>query len=365
MSNIAYFNFSEGVSGDMLFASLLSAAKIPVKNFEKELKSVLGFKHFSLTVSKSNKIHFPCLQLSVNGDWQFKNPYEMREIISKSKLSKTAMGYSLSALDNLIEAEAKVHNVPKTKVHFHQINAVDTLIDLTAPFLLLEKLNVSEVYASPINVGKSAPATLEILCEHKMQFNSTNCEYELATPTGAAIASVFKITNSMPNMICSDFGYGCGSSIRADGVSVLRVIIGSKVLLSKNNNFSETICLLETNIDDMDPRIFPYVLELLLKNGANDAWLTNLVMKKGRIGTQLSVLCEQKIENKMCEIVFKETTTLGIRKTNVLRTILRRDANGKIKTAHLLDGSKRNKGEFEYAKKSAKKLGVPLKELLL
>ena len=365
MSKVAYFNFSEGVSGDMIFASLLSVAKISVETFEKELKAVLGFKHFTLSTSESNKIHFPCLKVSVDGDWQFKNPYEMRSIILKSKLSKTAKSNSLSALDNLIASEAKVHNVPKTKVHFHQINAVDTLIDLTAPFLLLEKLAVSEVYASPINVGKAAPATLEILREHKMQFCSTNCDYELATPTGAAIASVFKITTSMPNMICSNFGYGCGSSIRPDGVSVLRVIVGSEESLSKSNNFSETISLLETNIDDMDPRIFPYVIELLLKNGANDAWLTNLVMKKGRIGTQLSVLCEQKIESKMCDIIFKETTTLGIRKTNVLRTILRRDANGKVKTAHLSDGSKRKKGEFEYAKKSAEKLGLPLKELLI
>jgi len=364
MSNIAYFNFSEGVSGDMVFASLLSAAKISAKVFEKELKAVLGFKNFSLTTSESNKIHFPCMKVCVKGDWRFKNPYEMRAIIANSKLSKTSKNYSLRALDNLITAEAKVHNVSKTKVHFHQINAVDTLIDLTAPFLLLEKLNVSEVYASIINTGKAAPATLKILCEHKMQFNSTNCEYELATPTGAAIASIFKVTNTMPALLCNCFGYGCGSSIRPDGISVLRVIIGSKVSPSKNNNFSETICLLETNIDDMDPRIFPYVVELTLAAGANDAWLTNIVMKKGRIGTQFSVLCEEKLENKMCDIIFKETTTLGIRKTNVLRTILRRDANGKIKTAYLQDGSTRKKSEFEYAKKSAQKLRVPLKELL-
>jgi uncharacterized protein (TIGR00299 family) protein len=356
---IAYCNCASGIAGDMLLAAFIDTG-ISFRTLERLLKQRLRFDDFGLRVSTVQRHHASARRLDVKGDRTFSSPFEMRRIIARSTLAPATRNRALAILDRLIRAESRVHGVPEDKVHFHELNSVDTLIDVTGSCLVLELSGVEEVYSSPVNIGNPAPATVEIVKDCKIPVYSTTPRYELATPTGMAIIStVTRRFGAMPLMELQRSGQGAGTLELEERPNLLKVFIGTAG--GATGYFKEdTVAVLSTNIDDMDPRIFPYVIERLLAAGARDAWLTQLLMKKGRPGIQLSVIADEEKEEQLAAIIFSETTTLGIRR----RYVLEREVGKGTKTARLPGGGRRIKSEFEVMRKRAAKKKVPLAEIL-
>jgi len=261
-----------------------------------------------------------------------------------------------------------VHNIPPDKIHFHEINSIDTLIDVAGSSLAFDMLGIEEIYSSPLNLGRAAPATLEIVKAKSVPVYSSNPRVEMTTPTGAAIiSSVAKAFGVMPEMKIESTGSGAGTFDFDDTPNILSLMIGTQASRKIRDSSipTDNVKVVETNIDDMDPRIYPYVMEKLFACGAKDVWLNQVIMKKGRPGIVLSVICSQEIENTVVNIIFKETTTLGIRSYPCSRHVLRRDTGTDRKTAYVPGSKPKVKSEFEKVKLQAQAQHKPLKNILL
>ena len=273
-------------------------------------------------------------------------------------------------------AESKVHDKPINKIHFHEIGAIDTIIDVASAVIWLKKLGIEKIYCSKLNVGTGlvefshgkwpvpAPATAEILKNVPIYHNSI--EAELVTPTGAAIITTLaEKFGEMPTMKIEKIGYGAGTR-DLEQPNVLRVFLGE---LNKNDN--ETINIIETNIDNMNPEIYPHIIDQLMENNALDAYLTNIIMKKGRPAVKLTVLSEIKNTDRLCNIIFDETTTLGVRIHPASRKTLERGTkkiktkygNVKVKISKLNNEIKNIMPEYEDCVKIAKNKKIPLKKV--
>ena len=359
----AYFNCSSGIAGDMILASLIDAG-LSARQLGGKLKNALKIPGWRLSVSECERHHMPAKLLKVKGDVSFDSPRQMRNIITRAAFTGAAKKNMLSILDTLVLAESRVHNVPAGKVHFHELNSIDTLIDISGACLALEMLGIAQVQASPINVGRPAPATLKIITEKKTPVYSTIPDVELATPTGIAIITTLATSfGDMPCLHPEKAGFGAGEKILAGIPNLLSVIIGTTRPQPAGYDMDETV-LLETNIDDMDPRLYPYVTEKLFSAAAKDVWLTQVLMKKGRPGIVLSVLCAAQQEKELIDIIFKETTTLGIRRSLHPRYTLKREKKDDEKIALLPNGKTRKKSEFEDARQKALKSSHPLRNIL-
>jgi len=361
---IAYFDCSAGVSGDMILSSLVDAGLSP-KYLYNELKK-LSVGNFKLSFSDVEKSGIHAKYARITGGEQLKEFSKVKNIISKSNLPKKIKQKGLEIYSKIAAAESKVHAVNIKKVHFHEISELDTIIDVFGAVIGLDALKIQKVYSSPLNLGRPAPATVEIV--KGLKIYSTDDKNELTTPTGAAIISAIsgKI-GPIPEMVIEKTGFGAGTAdfcpkdSFGEKPNVLKLYIGS----NKQNYFSkDEKIILETNIDDMDARIYPYVMEKLLKNGAVDVWLSNIHSKKGRPGIILTVLTDAKREKKLADIIFYETTTLGIRRFPVSRRILTRKKEKINKIAKLDNRQQKKSVEFEKAVKIAAAKKIPLRELL-
>ena len=302
---------------------------------------------------------------------------DIRKIINESALSDGVKNTALKIFGVIAEAEGKVHNKPADEVHFHEVGAVDSIVDIVGCAVCVDYLDVEKIFVGRINVGSGfvkcahglmmvpAPATAELLQNFKTY--SYEIGKELTTPTGAALLKALAIpVEEVPSGFTGErIGYGAGTR-DVSIPNVLRVNVGE---LSCKEEKSETLCVLECNLDDMNPQILPYALEKLLDAGARDAWLQPIVMKKGRPAQLLKVLCAPEQQDAMQRILFTETTTLGVRAYTVQRTALeRRWRNAqtpwgtvRIKEG-LSDGVVVNAvPEFEDCKRLAKETGQALK----
>lgn len=256
-----------------------------------------------------------------------RNLNDILHIIMISELSDVVKSTSEKIFQIVAKAEAKIHNLPIEEVYFHEVGAVDSIVDIVGAAICLDLLGVDEIYASPLNTGTGfvkcahgklpvpAPATLEIL--KGVPIYSSGIRNELVTPTGAAILkAVVKEFISVPMMVVDEIGYGLGKK-DFEIANVLRVTIGQK----KNN---ENLMLLETNIDNQNPEIFSYLMPKLFEAGALDVYYTSIQMKKNRPGTMLSVLCKVEHQSELEGILFLETSTLGIRCQKLERHALER-----------------------------------------
>ena len=360
---IAYFNCSSGISGDMILASLIDAG-LSYRQLEEKLKNALKISNWRLSVSACERHHMPAKLLKVQGDIHFNSPQHMKNIIKRAAFPATAKKRMLSVLDTLVVAESEVHNVAVNKVHFHELNSIDTLIDISGACLALEMLGIEKVHASPVNVGRPAPATLKIITGSQTPVYSTIPGMELATPTGMAIITTMATSfGDMPCLQPEKAGFGAGEKLLTEAPNLLNVIIGTTRQEPAGYDMDEAV-LLETNIDDMDPRLYPYVTEKLFTAAAKDVWLTQVLMKKGRPGIILSVLCAAQREKELVDIIFKETTTLGIRRSLHPRYILKREKKNDEKIALLPHGKTRKKSEFENTRQKALKSSTPLRAIL-
>ncbi len=371
-----YFDCFSGISGDMVVGALIDLG-LDVNYLKNELKK-LNLKYYNISSRKIVKSGISATKFYVIENNKHhhdeRNLNEINKIIGNSKFDNEIKNTIKNIFLKIASAEAKIHNKPIGKIHFHEVGAIDTIVDIAAAVIGIKKLNIDKICCSKLNVGTGfvefshgkfpvpAPATAEIL--KNIPIYSNNIEAELVTPTGAAIISTLaKNFGEMPMMKVEKIGYGAGTK-DLEQPNVLRVFMGE----SKNDK-NEPINIIETNIDNMNPEIYPYVIDKLMENGALDAYLTNIIMKKGRPAVKLSVLCEIKDTDRLSTIIFDETTTLGIRIFPADRKTLERDikivktkyGNVRVKISRLNGKIKNITHEFEDCIKIAKQKNIPLK----
>lgn len=373
---IAFFDCFSGISGDMFIASLLDAG-LPLAKLERELKKLnLPFRLEKEEVTRQGMagLRFKVIptEPAVIRTWP-----SLREIVSTSRLEKEVKEKALKILKTIAEAEAKVHRVSLDQVHFHEIGGVDTIVDATGAVLSLKLLKIQKVYCSPLPQGVGflqtehgllplpAPATSEVL--KGLPVYSRPISAELTTPTGAAIAkNLVDEFREMPPLKVEAIGYGAGYK-ELEQPNLLRVFIGQELEEEKE----EEVMLIETTIDDSQPQNLGYLAEVLTEKGAIDVWLTPIQMKKNRPGVVLSVLAPTLFQEKILELIFSETNTLGIRFIPLKRLTLKRKVveirtrlgKARVKIGFWKDKPVTISPEYEDCKKIAKKRGLTLKEV--
>lgn len=370
---IAYFDCSSGVSGDMILSAFIDAG-LPVSCLKRELKklkisirggSAFGGKNWELKIKNVERKKLPAKQVIINGEVKFSSPEEMTRIIKESRLKKKIKEQALHIFSSLINAERKVHKVSKTSpLHLDELANLDTLIDIVGACVAIERFKLERLYASPINTGSPAPAAIKLL--EGLPIYSEGKGEELTTPTGAAIlTSLVNEFGKMPLMKVEKAGFGAGVKDISDKPNLLRLLIGKK-----DEDYEEDqVVLMETNIDDMNPQVYPYVMEKLFKNGAFDVWLTPVQMKKGRPGIILSCLLPDKKKKDISDLIFRETTTLGVRfipweRIKLPRHIEKESTDLTYKVAEGKNFLKK-KIEYKQAEKLSRKKDIPLKKILL
>jgi hypothetical protein len=308
---------------------------------------------------------------------------EIRSTISAAAISESAKKSAIAIFEALGAAEAKIHNVPVEEVHFHEVGAVDALVDIVCATVGAEELGVDEFICSPLNVGGGmvkcahgtfpvpAPATVELLKDAPVY--SSGLQAELVTPTGAAIVQTLaQRFASFPEMKIEKSGYGAGSRDFPGHPNVVRLTIGEAASTALAATATETITVLEANLDDLNPQVFGYVLDRLLEEGALDVFGVPVQMKKSRPGTLLTVLCRPEDASKLKQLIFTETTTLGVRRREEMRQTLARRwesvqtqwGDVRIKIASMNGTVTNFAPEYEDCRRIATEQHVPLKTVM-
>jgi len=308
---------------------------------------------------------------------------EIREIIGKAGIRETAKKTAIAIFEALGAAEAKIHATSVEKVHFHEVGAVDAMVDIVCAAVGAQALGVDEIICSPLNVGGGtvkcahgtlpvpAPATVELLKDAPVY--SSGLQVELVTPTGAAIVKTLaRRFASFPAMKIEKSGYGAGSRDFPGHANVVRLTIGEAASTLAAKTATEILTVLEANLDDLNPQVFGYVMDRLLAEGALDAFGMPVQMKKNRPGTLLTVLCKPEDANRLTELIFAETTTLGVRRREEVRqTLARRWENVRTQWGEVrikiasMNGTVTNYApEFEDCRRIAAEQHVPLKTVM-
>jgi uncharacterized protein (TIGR00299 family) protein len=314
---------------------------------------------------------------------------EIREIIGALRISEPAKQKALAIFETLGAAEAKVHNTEIEKVHFHEVGAADAIVDIVCAAVGSESLAVDRWICSPLNLGSGtvqcahgdfpvpAPATAELLKDAPVY--SSGIQAELVTPTGAAIARVLATSfGPLPSLKISSVGYGAGTRDFDGHANVLRLIVGAPPTATESDSdvltgaSEQTITVLEANLDDMNPQVIGYVMERLLEEGALDVFCAPVQMKKNRQGVLLTVLAETAIAERMANIIFSESTTLGLRTRQEKRLVLDRRwekietpwGEVRIKLAGQKGSETNVAPEYEDCRRIAREHQIPLKRVM-
>jgi uncharacterized protein (TIGR00299 family) protein len=308
---------------------------------------------------------------------------EIRRIISAAAISESAKDTAIRTFEALGAAEARIHSVPVESIHFHEVGAADAIVDIVCAAVGVEALGVDDIVCSRLNVGGGAvkcahgtfpvpaPATVELL--KGVPVYSSGIEAELVTPTGAAIAKTLATRfSAFPEMKIEKSGYGAGSRDFPGHPNVLRLVVGEALPSLASKTKSETVSVLEVNLDDLNPQVFGYVMDRLLEEGALDVFGMPVQMKKNRPGTLLTVLCKPEDAEKLTQLVFSETTTLGVRRREESRqTLARRWESVRIEWGEVrikiasMNGTVTNYApEYEDCRRIAAEHHVPLKTVM-
>jgi pyridinium-3,5-bisthiocarboxylic acid mononucleotide nickel chelatase len=354
---IAYLECFSGISGDMFLGALVDAGVSPQLLEDTVAALAVGAKLQISRVIRSG-ISATKVDVWVDGekdlpreeywakqdaahthshrhDHAHRGLSEIRKIISSASISESAKKTAVAIFEALGAAEAKIHDAPAEEIHFHEVGSVDAIVDIVCAAVGAEALRVEEIICSSLNVGGGtvkcahgnfpvpAPATVELLKDAPVY--SSGVQAELVTPTGAAIAkTLVRRFGSFPEMNIEKSGYGAGSRDFPGHPNVMRLVVGeaASTLAAKTN--SEMITVLEANLDDLNPQVFGYVMDRLLEEGVLDAFGMPVQMKKNRPGTLLTVLCKPEDASKLTQLIFTETTTLGVRRRAEVRQVLER-----------------------------------------
>src|SRR5579864_6062147 len=418
---IAYLDCFSGISGDM-FLGALADAGVPPAIFEEAVAALnIGAR---LEISRVNRSGISATKVDVAVAGEIEQPREIsastphhlhthtehqseakkhsghhnhgralsqiREIIRKTSLGDSAKQTAIAIFEKLGAAEAKIHNVPIEQIHFHEVGAADALVDIVCAAVGAEALGVDEFICSPLNVGGGtvtcahgtfpvpAPATVELLKGAPVY--SSGIQAELVTPTGAAIvATLVTRFASFPQINIDKTGYGAGTRDFPGHANVLRITLGESLTARAASEgarathaLRETVTVLEANLDDLSPQVFGYVMSQLLEAGALDVFSTAVQMKKNRPGMLLTVLAKPEDAGKLSQIIFAETTTLGVRRREESREVLARKwqtvstrfGDVRVKLASMNGTVTNYAPEYEDCRRIAAEQRVPLKTVM-
>jgi hypothetical protein len=371
---ICYLDAFSGISGDMTVGALIDAGADSSELVQALEEFGTGAK-FEVEKTKRRGIAASKFRV-LGGDAKgHRHLSHILEIIGKSVISERAKQNASAVFQRLGEAEAKVHAIPIEKVHFHEVGAVDSICDIVGACIGLDLLDIGAVYSSAVNVGSGtvktehgvlpvpAPATAELLTGKPIYARGPSLE--LTTPTGAAIATALAIEfGAMPPMRVIASGYGAGDYDFPEHANVLRVLIGETSGAAE----STTVVVLEANIDDSSPQVLGFAMERLLETGALDVTLTSVLMKKSRPGTLLRVIARPEDRETLAQVIFEETSTLGLRISSAERRVKSRSVtnvetpHGRVRIKISEDGS--FAPEYDDCRDLARKTGLPLKQIL-
>jgi uncharacterized protein (TIGR00299 family) protein len=417
-----YLDLIGGLAGDMFIAALIDLG-VDAKRLERELQK-LKLDGYHLHVSRGEKSSIAGVKFDVHlahaheyahahdghdhphdhshehhhdhaheehHHEEQRNFAEIKKLISGSKLSAWVKQKSIAVFARIAEAEGKIHGLPPNEVHFHEVGAVDSIVDIVGAAIALELLGKPRVFASPVVEGTGwiqcahgrfpvpAPATLAILGARKIPVSQCDEPNEMITPTGAALLAEFAESfGPMENLVAEKIGFGLGTRENKTRPNVVRAVLGSqaKVAAGKNKAAAldwetDRVAVLETNLDDCSGEILGAFMETALAAGALDVFHTPIQMKKNRPGVLLTVLCAENDADKFAELILRGTTAFGVRKTIAERRKLRREfaevatLHGKVAVKIGWLGGKvvQAAPEFESVKKVAAKAGAPVKEV--
>jgi pyridinium-3,5-bisthiocarboxylic acid mononucleotide nickel chelatase len=378
----AYFDCFSGISGDMTLGALVDAG-CPLDLLRGKLQG-LQVPGWEISADKVWKNGMAATHVRVKAaDTQtHRSLTTILGILDKSDLEPQVKERAGAIFKKLGEAEATVHDVPLEKIHFHEVGAIDAIVDIVGACIGFQELGFEKFACSPLNVGGGtakmahgvlpvpAPATARLLLGKPTYSNGV--QKELVTPTGAAIvATLCENFGPQPSMTVSAIGYGAGTTDLETQPNVLRIMVGELAQKSVDGH-GGTIRVLEANLDDMSPQIFGYLLEKALAAGALDVFATPVQMKKSRLGTLVTILCKPEDETKFQQMLFAETTTLGVRSHLVERRALPREyvkvdtrfGEVRMKVAHTAEGFLHAAPEFDDCRKLAEEKNVPLQEVM-
>jgi uncharacterized protein (TIGR00299 family) protein len=374
---ILYFDCFAGASGDMILGALVAAGVDPLALREQlSLLEVHGFRIDFDTVDRSG-LSATYARVQTGHEHSHRHLADILKIIHDSGLAEGVKQRAAKIFTRLAEAEARVHNEAVENVHFHEVGALDAIVDVVGASICFELLNIDRFVSSPLHVGSGTvemahgrfpvppPAVIELL--NGVPFYSTEIKGELLTPTGAAIiTTVCEEYGAIPQMTVAQAGYGAGTREYDKFPNVLRVLLGESAPVTGSD---ERLLMIETNIDDVTPQIIGHVMDRVFELGALDCYFTPVQMKKNRPGVLLSILCGAGEKETFLELLFTETTTLGVRSYEVERRALERTIVSvetrygpiDVKVAHLNGRVVNEMPEFEQCRLAARKAGVPLK----
>jgi uncharacterized protein (TIGR00299 family) protein len=378
----AYFDCFSGISGDMTLGALVHAG-VPLDHLRNELKAldVPGWELRAENVWK-NGMAATYVQVITQESHTHRSLSTIETILQNSQLAAPVRDRAIAIFRKLGEAEAAVHDVPIEKIHFHEVGAVDAIVDFVGACIGFSFLGVERFACSPLNVGGGtakmahgvlpvpAPATARLLLGKPTY--STGIQKELVTPTGAAIvATVCDSFGPQPPMSVSSIGYGAGTTDLEAQPNVLRLMVGD-ASAKQEGNYDEEIRVIEANLDDLNPQVYGYFLERALAAGALDVFTTPIQMKKNRPGTLLTVLCNPADESKFQDLFFAETTTLGVRSHTTQRRCLPREWESvstrygevRMKIARVDGQVVQVSPEYEDCRKLAEAKSVPLQHVM-
>jgi hypothetical protein len=372
-----YFDCFAGASGDMILSAMVAAGVD--KDVLREQLALLNVEGFSVSFETVDRSGLSATYARVETAPEHKHRHlsDIKQIIEASGVSARAKALAVRIFTRLAEAEASVHNEPVDHVHFHEVGALDAIVDIVGAAICFDLLKIERFVCSPLHVGSGMiqmahgrfpvppPAVAELL--KGVPFYSSDIQGELLTPTGAAIiTTVCTEFGPIPRMTTDVTGYGAGTRQYENFPNVLRVMLGDT---EGDGAIDERLWMIETNIDDMSPQLLGHVMDRAFELGALDCYFTPVQMKKNRPGVLLSVLCAGEQKETFMKLLFTETTTLGVRSYEVERRALRRSLVRveteygpiDVKVAHLNGHVVNEMPEFEQVRAAAVKAGVPVK----
>jgi len=369
-----YFDAFSGISGDMTVGALIDAGADGAALIDALNSLNLGATY---SYEKTKRRGIGATKFHVEGGEQKAHrhlPHVVKIIENASALTDRTKRRSIDVFNKLGAAEAKIHNQPIEKVHFHEVGAVDSISDIVGACFGLELLGIDEVFCSPLNVGSGtvetehgtlpvpAPATAELLINRPVYAKGP--EMELTTPTGAALVSTLAVSfGAMPAMSIQCTGFGAGTNDFKVQANVLRAVIGTRSAAVE----STTVAVIEANIDDSSPQVLGYAMDRLFAAGALDVTIQPVFMKKNRPGSLLSVIARPEDQEALAKIVLEETTTLGLRIYAAERRVQARSVievetrHGKVRMKVTPQGAS---PEYDDCRAIAEAKGVPLKQVL-
>ena len=373
-----YFDCFAGASGDMILGALVGAgcdAAVLIENL-----AALGVRGYNVQFTTVNRSGLSATRALVDAPHEHKHRHlkDIQEIINDSKLNEKVKARACAIFRRLAEAEARVHNEPVERIHFHEVGALDAIVDVVGACIGFDLLGIDRFVSSALHVGSGMvemahgrfpippPAVAELLKDAPVY--SSEITGELVTPTGAAIISaVCEEYGAIPRMKIRATGYGAGFREYDNFPNALRIIIGEE----DEGALDERLLMIETNVDDMSPQILGFVMERAFALGALDCYFTSVQMKKNRPGALVSILCRPSDRERLTEMLFAETTTLGVRAFEVERRALERETVAvetrfgtiDLKVARLDNFRVKAMPEFEQCRAAAERAGVSLLEV--